>query len=36
MKNEASELAVRLKFFDEFISKLNNGPKAAEAIDFSQ
>jgi hypothetical protein len=36
MKNEASELTVRLKFFDEFISKLNNGPKAAETIDFSQ
>jgi hypothetical protein len=36
MKNEASELAIRLKFFDEFISKLNTGPKAAEAIDSSQ
>ncbi|CAK7347282.1 unnamed protein product [Dovyalis caffra] len=35
-KNEVSELAVRLKFFDEFISKANHGPKAAETIDSSQ
>ncbi|KAL9357251.1 hypothetical protein Peur_050504 [Populus x canadensis] len=36
MKNEATKLAVRLKFFDEFISKPNNDPKAAEIIDSSQ
>jgi len=36
MKNEATELAVRLKFFDEFTSKPNNDPKAAEIIDSSQ
>lgn len=34
MKNEACELAVRLKFLEEFTSKLN--PKAAETNDSSQ
>ncbi|XP_015579784.2 protein SABRE [Ricinus communis] len=30
MKNEACELAVRLKFLDEFITKVNHCPKSAE------
>ncbi|XP_042988908.1 protein SABRE isoform X2 [Carya illinoinensis] len=33
MKNEACELAVRLKFLDEFISKANQIPKTAETND---
>lgn len=33
MKNEACELAVRLQFFDELISKAN--PKASEGNDFT-
>ncbi|KAG8654887.1 hypothetical protein MANES_05G189400v8 [Manihot esculenta] len=33
MKNEADEMAVRLKFLDEFISKVNNSPKNAETND---
>ncbi|KDP41499.1 hypothetical protein JCGZ_15906 [Jatropha curcas] len=33
MKNEANELAVRLKFLDEFISKVNQSPKPAETND---
>lgn len=36
MKNEASELAVRLKFFDEFISKASHCPKVTETVDSSQ
>ncbi|KAJ4830314.1 hypothetical protein Tsubulata_011289 [Turnera subulata] len=36
LKNEACELAVRLKFLDEFISKANQSPKAAETNDSSQ
>lgn len=36
MKNEALELAVRMKFLDEFTSKLNQCPKSAEPNDSSQ
>ncbi|GMY06946.1 protein SABRE isoform X1, partial [Fagus crenata] len=36
MKNEASDLAVRLKFLDEFISKANQRPKTAETNDSAQ
>ncbi|CAB4267323.1 unnamed protein product [Prunus armeniaca] len=36
MKNEASELAVRLKFLDEFVSKVNQFPKTTETIDSTQ
>ncbi|KAB2616979.1 hypothetical protein D8674_012848 [Pyrus ussuriensis x Pyrus communis] len=36
MKNEASELAVRLKFLDEFVSKANQIPKTTERVDSTQ
>ncbi|XP_050158552.1 protein SABRE-like isoform X12 [Malus sylvestris] len=36
MKNEASELAVRLKFLDEFVSKANQIPKTTETVDSTQ
>ncbi|GMN40176.1 hypothetical protein TIFTF001_009410 [Ficus carica] len=36
MKNEACELAVRLKFLEEFTSKLNQCPLTAETSDSSQ
>lgn len=36
MKNEATELAVRLKFLEEFTSKLNQCSKTAETSDSSQ
>lgn len=36
MKNEASELAVRLKFLDELVSKVNQFPKTTETIDSTQ
>ncbi|KAF3447266.1 hypothetical protein FNV43_RR12446 [Rhamnella rubrinervis] len=36
MKNEALELAVRMKFLDEFTSKLNQCPKSTEPNDSSQ
>ncbi|KAL5559945.1 hypothetical protein UlMin_036156 [Ulmus minor] len=36
LKNEASELAVRLKFLDEFIAKLNQCPKTTEINEPSQ
>lgn len=36
MRNEASELAVRLKFLDELFSKANHSPKSAETIDSTQ
>jgi hypothetical protein len=36
MKNEACELAVRLKFLDEFISKVNQCPKTSETNDSTQ
>ena len=36
MKNEASELAVRLNFLEEFTSKLNQCSKTAETSDSSQ
>lgn len=36
MKNEACELAVRLKFLDEFISKVNQCPKTGETNDSTQ
>ncbi|KAM1120064.1 hypothetical protein ACFX2J_043987 [Malus domestica] len=36
MKNEASEIAVRLKFLDEFVSKANQIPKTTETVDSTQ
>ncbi|PQQ07718.1 protein SABRE [Prunus yedoensis var. nudiflora] len=36
MKNEASELAVRLKFLDECVSRINQFPKTTETIDSTQ
>lgn len=36
MKNEACELAVRLKFLNEFISKVNQCPKTGETSDSTQ
>ncbi|KAM5575295.1 protein SABRE [Rosa sericea] len=36
MKNEASELAVRLKLLDEFISKVSQSPKPTETNDSTR
>lgn len=36
MRNEASELAVRLKFLDDLISKSNHVPNASETTDSTQ